>query len=261
VVAVVCLTYPPFLALLIAGQTSAFGLAWCCAGYLALRAGRPVAAGLVLGMLVYKPTLAIVTAYLIVAQRDVRLLIGAAGAVCIQALAVAGYFGLEAIVAYSRNVGVVLSSVSLLEARPEIMHSFRSFFAQLVPWPDAALALYALASAVTTVFAVRLWRTAAHLELRYAGVLLAATLVNPHVYTYELVVAAAAYLLLAAWAVSNRVTDRGFWVIGYASVILPLVDPLLTHTGVQWTVVALTLLFAAVVRYSTRAPAGSHPVT
>jgi hypothetical protein len=261
-VAIATAGHPALLALVAAGQTSAFALAWFCGGYFAIRAGRRVLAGLVLGSLAYKPTLGIATAIVALAGRDIRFIAGAASAACVQFALASWYFGPNAVLEYIRNMGVALDQVSLLEARPDIMHSLRSFSTELLPSAAAALAMYALTSAIIVVVVIRLWKMRAPLELRYAGLLLATMLVNPHVYTYELIVLVLAYLLIAAWALSAGVTDLRLWLLGYAAMMLPVVDPFLTRTRIQWSVVALACLFVLVVRFArhpNEATTGASP--
>ena len=90
-----------------------------------------------------------------------------------------------------------------LSLSPIQMHSLRSFWALLIPSPgDRIVALRA-------EFHRRDRVRGRHLEIfpfsrsSFSSLLLAAVLVNPHLYIYDLLVLAPAMLLIADWAASQ----------------------------------------------------------
>ena len=72
------------------------------------------------------------------------------------------------------------------------MHSLRSFWALLVPWPTVALVLYVLSSTVVLIIAAASWKSLVNLALRFSSLIFAAILINPHLFVYDLLVLAPA---------------------------------------------------------------------
>jgi hypothetical protein len=186
-------------------QISAIGLLSVTGGFLALRANRPFLAGLAIGSLVYKPQSGLAAAVIFICAREWRVVLGAMSGAALQ-LAVGGVFlGPSVLVGYAR---------SLLRMAPDYtpqlqpfkfhMHSWSSFFELLALPGWMATGAYIGATAITLVLAVRCWRAPGPLAIRYSVFLIATVLVNPHMYVYDLIVLAPAFLLLWNWALSQH---------------------------------------------------------
>lgn len=255
VTALLCAGFPAFYNLIAAGQTSAFALGWFTLGYLALKHGRPWLAGLALGALVYKPSLGLVLPVALIVSRQFTLVMAAALSAALQFVAAWAYFGQAAVVGYFENFRSVAQSESALEAQPHLMHSLRTFFSILLPWPTMAWLGYFLTGVIVIVIAVRTWRTAAPLELRYAVLVLATLLVDPHVYSYELVVLAAPFFLIAAWAIKNGRKDALLWSLLCLGYYLPALGVLANVTRLQLSVPVLLVLMIVLARSARRSPA------
>lgn len=247
-VVVCCVGSPAFFALIAAGQTSAFALLWFTLAYLALRREQFWIAGACLGALIYKPTLGLVLPFAFLAARQWRVIGGALASIAAQALVAWVYFGSAALVGYVRNFERALTSVDQLEAQPFLMHSLRSFFSLLLPWPRTAAILYGVASVATIVLAVRTWRSSASLEVRYAVLLIATVLVSPHVYLYELVVMIPAFFLAAHAAISCGTHARYPWMAIYLAYLAPTPIGVTPVMQVQWSVLAIALLMIVLAR-------------
>lgn len=256
VAALLVLGNPGFYALIAAGQTSAVALAWFTLAYLALVRGRPWLAGLALGALAYKPALALVLPFAVLYARQWRILFGALVSIALQAGSAWAYFGTDAMAGYLGNISRAANALALLEARPWLMHSLRPFFSLLIPWPSIAWAAYVATAAFAIVVATRTWRSAAPLELRYAVLLVATVLVDPHVYSYELVVLVPAFVLAASWAIERAEAAKPVGIVLYLCYILPMFDDLTRLTRVQWSVVALATLLIQLARSS--GPRAAH---
>ena len=77
---------------------------------------------------------------------------------------------------------------------------------------------------------MRVWKSSAPLALRFFALTLAAVLVNPHLFIYDLLVLIPALLLVADWILTN-VDDSSAAVLRllvYLACILPLFGPLAT---------------------------------
>ena len=127
---------------------------------------------------------------------------------------------------------------------PIQMHSLRSFWSLLVPWPSIALLLYALSSLVVIVFATSIWSSKRPLPVRFSALVLAAVLTNPHLFVYDLLVLAVVILLLADYALSHQEarTSPPIRVLTYMVFLLPLFGPLALWTHIQLSVIAFTVL-------------------
>jgi hypothetical protein len=249
-VTVLALGFPAFYSLIASGQTSAMALGWFAVTYFALRADHPWLAGAALGALAYKPSLLAVVPIAWMCAGDFRMVAAAAATSVLEFVAAYLYFGSTAITGYVANFSALAEHGSLLEARPELMHSLRSFFALLLPWPAASWTAYVLASVLVVIVAVAVWRSRAPLTLRFAVLVLATIIVDPHVYNYELVVLLPAFALLASWAIEHGRGTRSFWVLMYLTYFLPAFDQLTSVTRVQGSVVSMVALLLAAARLS-----------
>ena len=206
-------------------QVSALGLVCVTAGFLALRANRPFLAGLALGSLAYKPPLASGVAFVVVCaafapemrppampelarvvggrRREWRILAGAIVAAAVQIAAGALYWGPSILPAYFAALTRLPDVTTAMEPNKFHMHSWRAFF-DLLGLPGAvAFAAYAGAAAVTAVGALIAWRARGPLALRYAALLIATVLVDPHLYAYDLLLLVPAFLILWDWVLGE----------------------------------------------------------
>jgi hypothetical protein len=240
--------YPAFYLLIAFGQSSVLAVVCVTAAYVALRARRPWLAGFALGSLVYKPSLGIALPFVLLYGREWRMLTGAAVAVCLQIAAAAAYYGTGALGQYVEALAQVGRISGVLEPIPDQMQSLRSFFSVLVPWPDLALAGYLIAAAVTIVLAARCWRRAGSLDRRYAVLLLAMMLVDPHVNPYDLVALVPVFFLIAPLTQGSSGPARWLLPLLYLSYYLPgmFFVPKVTH--IQLSVVALAALTVVLTR-------------
>ena len=125
------------------------------------------------------------------------------------------------------------------------MHCLRAFFDLLAPAP-AARAAWALCAVAVLVLAHGVWRSRLPLSARFAALLLATALVNPHQYMYDLVVLAPAWLLLADLALARPEAPwtPSLRVLLYAAFVLPAFGPLSRVTRLQLSVLAMGGLLA-----------------
>jgi hypothetical protein len=121
---------------------------------------------------------------------------------------------------------------------PIQMHSLRSFWTLLVPWPELSGPLYILSSVVVIALATATWKSSHPLALRFSALVLAAVLVNPHLFVYDLLALAPVLLLLADWALTHldRAASRTLGLLLYLVFISPLLGPLSRWTHLQLSV-------------------------
>jgi hypothetical protein len=245
------LAFPPLFHFFVRGQNSALVLACFTAAWFAFRAQREWLAGLALGFLIFKPQFLVAIPIILLLSRAWRPLFALILSAAAQ-LAFAGiYFGsavLNAYVATMLHPSRWLPSAELTHAEIQ-MHSLRAFWSLLIPWSQPAFVLCVLCAIAVIAIATLIWMSPAPLSLRFSALILAAVLVNPHLFIYDLLVLAPALLLLTDWAVGNEqhaVTPL-FRLLIYLSFALPLFGPLCRWTHLQLSVPAfaatLWLLF------------------
>ena len=120
------------------------------------------------------------------------------------------------------------------------MHSLRSFWTLLIPSAEIALALYIVSSIIVIATAASSGNRSRLLP-RFSALTLAAVLVNPHLFVYDLLALAPALLLLMDWTLSNAqpLSSPTLRVLLYLAYVLPLLGPLSRWTHVQLSVAGL----------------------
>lgn len=250
------------------GQASLIGLTCFTWLWLALRSGRAFAAGLAVGALAYKPQLGIVAAFVFVLAAEWRVVSGAIVAVAAQLVAAWAYWGSAIFQGYISALMKLPGVVEAMEPDKAMMHSWRSSLLQIGLPPTAALVGSVVASIATIVLAVVCWRTRGPLAPRYAVLVLATLLVDPHLYAYDLLLLVPA--LLVVWDWGNRLGDQPLvdvlprWARRYTSrtrltvavaglsaftYLAPLLTISLPAISVQWSVVGFVLLGGLCARF------------
>ena len=203
-------------------QASVLGLSGFTALWLALKRGHLFTAGLAIGVLAYKPQLGIVAAFVFLLRREWRVVAGATTSIALQFLAAWAYWGGSVFQGYVRALWNLSSVFDAMEPNKDVAYSIRSVFLALSLSPRTALALSLVVSGVVIGAAVAAWRPAVPMARRYAGLVFASLLVDPHLYGYDLVLAVPAMVLAGGWAVRQREE------LLLAGLILVYIGPILT---------------------------------
>jgi Glycosyltransferase family 87 len=247
--------FPPLFHFFVRGQISAAVLVCFSAAFLAFRAGHHWLAGFALGFLVFKPQFLVAIPLILLLSQAWRtfagLALGAGGQLAVTAF----YFGSSVMQTYLGTMWHMSRWIGFAEGGPARiqMHSLRSFWSLLIPWPDVALALYILTSFVVVALAVGVWKSSAPLALRFSALTLAAVLANPHLFVYDLLVLAPVLLLLADWILSqgHPSASAPLKLLLYLAFLLPLFGPLSQWTHVQLSVLAFAALLFVLFRCAT----------
>lgn len=246
VVLICSLAFPPLYHFFVRGQLSAVVLACFTAAFLAFRAERTWLAGIALGFLVFKPQFLVAIPIVLLAAQAWKTLAGLVVAAAAQLALTSLYFGPAVMRAYFGTLWHISRMIGALELSlaPIQMHSLRSFWSLLIPWPQPAFALYLLSSIVIVFMAAVVWKSSAPLALRFSALTVAAVLVNPHLFVYDLLVLAPALLLLADWILTNpqNPSSAALKLLTYLAFVLPLFGPLSRWTHIQLSVPAFTVL-------------------
>jgi len=244
--------FPPFFNLIAWGQTSALALCCFTLAFLSFNRQREFAAGLALGMLVFKPQLGLAAAILFVAMGSWKVVFGAALSGVAQLSAGVFYYGIDPLQRWLQTLVHARSVLVLLEPRPYQTHCLCTFWSMLIPWNSIATSLYAVTAVAVMIAVGALWKKGGGvpLSLRFSALLLATVLISPHLTVYDLVVLAPAILLLADWAVEHACNRNRIGALLYLVYALPLLGPLARFTHVQLSVIAMVILVLVLWRIS-----------
>lgn len=156
--------FPPFWSLVLNGQTTALPMIAFSAGAIALSRGRPVLAGVALGLLFMKPQFGLMLAVVIFACREWSIFAGVALSGVVQSILVAGLLGLAVLRDYLRVLTYLPSIQGALEPSMEQMHSL-SAVTRVLPSPADTVA-WLTACVWVSWLTVRVWRNTTHVPMR-----------------------------------------------------------------------------------------------
>lgn len=238
--------YPPLFHFVARGQLSALVLLCFAAAFLAMRTGRQFIAGIALGVLVFKPQFLVAIPLILFLARTWNMLAALILSSAAQLAFARLYFGPAVMRSYFEMQSNPSRWIGTAELRlaPIQMHSLRSFWALLLPWPPATMVLYLLSSIAVIALATMIWKSAAPLALRFSALVLAAVLVNPHLFIYDLLALAPLFLLLADWCIENPLHPKipTLGVLLYLAFLMPLFGPLARWTHLQLSVIVFAAL-------------------
>jgi hypothetical protein len=192
------LAYPAVLINIGHGQNG-FLTAALLGGALFVLDRRPILAGLLIGLLVYKPQFGLMIPLALVAGGYWRSFAAAAAAVAVLTLVTTLAFGPEVWPAFQASTEFSRSVV--LEQGQTGWHKIQSVFSWARMWGAPIPLAYALQGALTIVLGValvRLWRSAAAPALKSAALCIAAILATPYSLDYDMMVLAPAIAFFAA---------------------------------------------------------------
>ena len=240
------LAFPPLFHFFVRGQLSALALACFAAAFVAMRANRRWLAGIALGFLAFKPQFLVAIPLILLLARAWRILAGLLLSSAAQLAFARIYFGSEVMSAYIGMLRRMPDWIDIAEIplASVQMHSLRSFWNLLIPGPRVVLALYALSSVAAIWITARIWKSRLPLPLRFAALTVAAVLVNPHIFVYDLLVLAPALMLVVDWCLAK---DQHALVptlefLAYLAYVLPLFGPLARWTHLQLSVIVFVAI-------------------
>jgi alpha-1,2-mannosyltransferase len=174
-------------------------------GALALLDARPIVAGVLFGLLAYKPQFGFMIPLALIAGGYWRTVAAAAVTVALLVLATFAAFGPEVWRAFFASTG--FTRAVLLESGDVGWHKMQSAFAWVRLWGGPVALAYAVQGALTLILAgtvIWLWRGSVSLALKAAALCLAVLLGTPFSLDYDLMVLAPAIAFLAIHGVANR---------------------------------------------------------
>ena len=193
---------------IIAGQNGFLTAALMGSGLL-LVPTRPVIAGILLGALAYKPHLGLLLPVALAAAGQWRAFASAAATVCISAIAALAIFGIEpwqAFVGYLSRFGAEVATERFMVTHK--LQSAYGFLSTLGAPKALVMPVQVALTATLVVLTAIIWRNAAPHALKAAFLIVAATLVSPYVFVYDLTLLAVAQAFLLRHWLSTGLGQR-----------------------------------------------------
>ena len=189
---------------------------------------RPLLAGILLGLLTYKPQFGLAFPLVLAAAGHWRCFGAAAATAVLLAAASLALFGLDSWAAFLPSLGQTTQAV-MQEGRADLAKLHSVFGAVRTLGGGAALAwsLHAAIALAATLATAVLWRSALPFALKAAALALASLIASPYVYVYDLTVLAVpiAFLLQHARATGFRPGEREALVLAAALILAFAVVP------------------------------------
>jgi alpha-1,2-mannosyltransferase len=209
----------------------------------------PILAGMMLGLIVYKPQFGLLIPLALAVSGRWRVFWTAAATVI--AVCAATYFIYGAAVWDAFRDSLTFTRTVLLEEGATGFYKMQSAFAAVRLWGGpAALAYAAQAIVILAVafFLVRIWRSESALAFKAAALIAGALLVTPYSLDYDLVVMGPGIAFLAAYGLR-----RGFLPYEKSALAFCWLAPLVTRSAAQYIglplgLIALLILFALAYR-------------
>jgi hypothetical protein len=217
---------------------------------------RPLLAGILFGLLAYKPQFGLMIPLVLVATGRWRTVCAAAATVALLVLAATLAFGIDtwraffAFAEYTRTI--------VLETGETGWHKIQSVFSWARMWGASVPLAYAVQGAVTLAIAaalVWLWRSPASFALKAAALCLAAILATPYSLDYDLMVLAPAIAFLTIAGLA-----RGFAPYEKTALAFLWIAPLIARGFAEVTliplgVIAMLVMLVLVLRKAKGRPA------
>ena len=200
--------FPPFWYLLQYGQLSAVALCVIVASAIALHRGHGVWVGVLLGLLVYKPPLFVPILAILTLAGSWAVVAGMLAGGAAELLFSSLWVGVEGLIDYADMVLRLPKMATLMAARPDQMHSLRTFWSLMFGNSAFAAILYAVTAVAAMIAAALVWRRVTQPSLRMGALLLGAVLASPHMYIYDLVILAPVWIWLTDWFLTQQLTTH-----------------------------------------------------
>lgn len=236
----------PFAAFMVWSAQNGFLTAGLALGGLALRQSRPVAAGILIGILTIKPQLGLLLPILLLAERRYLVIASAAATAILLVLVSMALFGRESWAGYFALVAPY---------QVEVMRTFQGTFLSMMPTlygslraigleADPALVVHLLLGLPVAAAAVAAFFVVPDARWRAVILTLATPLVTPYAFAYDLGMTAAGLGLMAYLCATDLASGRlDRWLLA-AAMLVPLATYPLGALGCPVAPAFLAAIFA-----------------
>jgi hypothetical protein len=210
---------------------------------------RPIGAGILFGLLIYKPQFGLMVPFVLAATGRWRTFAAAAATAVLLVLLATLAFGLQVWEAFAASTEFTRAVV--LEAGNPGWHKIQSMFSWVRMWGGSIAIAYMLQAAVTLAVGatvIWLWRSAASFALKASALCLSAMLASPYGYDYDMMILAPAIAFLASvglaqgWRPWEKTLLAAFWFMPIAARGIALA------TFVPLGVIAMIAIYVAILR-------------
>lgn len=221
-------------------------------GALVLLDRRPIIAGVLFGLMAYKPQFGLMIPLVLLATGRWRAFAAAAGTVAVLIALSTLAFGPKVWTAFFQSMP--FTRVVILEEGNTGWHKIQSVFSWVRMWGGPVALAYAVQGVVTVTVAgalVWLWRSQAAYPLKAAGLVIGSLLSTPYSLDYDLMALAPAIAFLAVDGL-----QRGFLQYEKTALAALWLVPVITRGVAQATLIPLAvplmlLVFGLVLRRAT----------
>lgn len=228
---------------------NAFFTAALLGGFLTLLNRRPVIAGILLGLLSYKPQFGLLIPLVLLVTGRWTTILSATATVAVLIGASTLLFGMSVWHAFIESA--TFTRTIVLEAGGTGWEKIQSLFSAVRMWGGSIDAAYAAQGALALTLAasvVWLWRSQAAFELKAAALAIACLLATPYVLDYDMVVLGIAIAFLVRHGLA-----RGFHPYETSLLALAWAAPFLTRSiaglsGVPLGLIVMLALYAMTLR-------------
>jgi alpha-1,2-mannosyltransferase len=219
---------------------------------------RPTLAGILFGLLAYKPQFALIIPVALLASGQWRTIL-AAGATVI-ALAAVTYIAFGPDLWWSFAASTETSRKLLLEQGDVGFEKLQSVFAAVRMWGGGVTLGYVvqgLASVVAVGSVAWIWRASTDRDLKAALLLVATLLASPHVLDYDLMILAPAIAFMVAAGAARGFRDDEITLLAAAWIAPLLARGIAGSTGIPLGLITVLTLYALMMRRAIITRAGS----
>jgi hypothetical protein len=241
--ALIALAYPAVFVNLGHGQNG-FISAALLGGALFLIDRRPVASGLLIGLLAYKPQFGVLIPLVLLATARWTVIAAAAVTVLATCVATLALFGTKVWIAFA--VSTTLTRHIVLEAGGTGWEKIQSVFSAVRMWGGSVDLAYAAQGGLTLGVAaglIWLWRSEAAFDLKAAGLAVATLIATPYVLDYDLMILAVAIAFYSRHSLACGFRDFELSLLAFVSIAPLLTRPLAEVSGVPLGLIAQIVLF------------------
>ena len=213
-------------------------------GALQLLERRPALAGVLIGLLAYKPQFGLLIPLALLASKRWITIATAAATVAISIGLSVVILGTDVWRAFQASTAFTQSVV--LEQGGTGWEKIQSIFSAVRMWGASVSLAYGVQSALTLTVAaciIWLWRSAAAFELKAAALAVACLLATPYVLDYDLVVLGVAIAFLARHGFARGFHPYEATVLAVAWIMPLLARTIMSATGVPFGLLTLVAVF------------------